>query len=89
MTLYVQDPQEKLDHTHDWAAELGADTISTSTWAISPTGPTLSSQTSTATTATVWVESLTAGKLYTLTNSVITAAGRKFDRQLFLLCEAK
>jgi hypothetical protein len=80
MTAYQHDPQADLDYGWDWSDWLGADTIASSTWTVSPTGPVLSASTSDDTTTTVWVDGGTAGVKYTLTNHVVTTDGREDDR---------
>ena len=80
-----QDPQDKLDRTFDWSQWLtGGETISTSTWSVTPSGPTTSSLSNTTTTATVWLTGGTAGQVYAVTNHIITSAGREADRTLNL-----
>jgi hypothetical protein len=81
----LQDPAETLDHTLDWSDWLATgDTIQASTWAISPTGPDISSTPDafTTTTATVWLAGVAFGQLYTLANKVTTAAGRIGERSI-------
>lgn len=86
-----------LDYTCDWQAYLDdggspSDSISTSTWSItpqeaSPAAPALSGATSTATTATVFVSGCRRGEVYRLTNRITTAQGRTDERTITLLCE--
>jgi hypothetical protein len=89
LTLYTQDAAEKLDYTQDWAAEVGDDAVATSSWAISPAGPALSSASNTDTTATVFVDTVTEGTLYELTNSIVTEAGRIYERTIWIKGETK
>lgn len=90
LALYTQDPQEKLDYTQDWSDELGADTIASDTWAIAPTGPTMSGETNPSTqSGTIFVQGLTAGTFYTLTHQVTTTAGRIFERTISIWAESK
>ena len=77
---YTKDPNARLDYGFDWAAWLGTDTITASTWAVDPSGPTLSSQTFSTTRTTVWVAGGAAGTSYKITNHITTAAGREDDR---------
>ena len=88
---FVIDPDSKLDYGHtfaDWLTPLGT-TLSTSTWAITPTGPTLSEDTNDTTTTVVWVTGCTVGVTYTLTNSVVDSAGREDDRSIVLVCRER
>lgn len=84
---FVIDPDALLDYSVDWSDWLpSTDTIATSTWSISPSGPTLSSSTNDTTTTTIWVDGCTAGVTYTLTNHITTADGREDDRTITLQC---
>lgn len=90
MTSFTKDPDAKLDYMVDWTEWLGAtDTISTSTWAISPTGLTKDSDTKTTKTATIWLSAGTAGQEYTVTNHIETMAGRKEDRSFKIVVASR
>lgn len=99
MGSYVHDPDADLDYGMDWdrnkagaAAGTGflaaGETISTSTWTISPedANVTLHDPTNDTTTTTVWVAGGTPGARYTLTNHIITSDGREDDRTHTLRC---
>lgn len=80
----------KLDYGFDLASLgwLGADTISSSTWTVSPvTGLTITGQTNTTTATSVFAEAITAGT-YRLSNAVITTAGRKITLVVVVSVEA-
>jgi hypothetical protein len=81
---FVKDPSAVVDYQVNWAAWLGVDTISTSTWTV-PTGITQNSATNTTTTATIWLSGGTAGTTYTLVNRIVTAAGRTDERSIRVL----
>ena len=84
---YIIDPDAKLDYGFDWSDWLATgDTLSTSTWAITPTGPTLSDDSNDTTETVVWVTGCTSGVTYTLTNSVVDNDGREDDRSITLVC---
>lgn len=85
-TVRLQDPAETLDHTLDWSAWLGTDTIATSVWAVIPTGPdfTTTPATHDATTATVWVKGVAFAKVYEVRNTIVSAAGRTGERSFTL-----
>lgn len=85
--LYEQDPGALLDYVVTWV--LGADTISTSTWQVAPTGLTLSSQVHDTTTATVWLTGGTDGTDYLVTNWVTTAGGRLAEQTFQVNVRAK
>ncbi len=94
------DPQETLDYTHDWGPfmdESGSpsDTILSSSWEItplnagSPTEPVLSGSTNTVDRTTILVANCEVGKVYRLTNTVVTAQGRTPERTTILRCEQR
>jgi hypothetical protein len=80
--LKQKDPASILDYVFDWSTYLGTDTISTSSWSVTPSGLTITSPaaTNTTTTATVWASSGTVGVIYILTNHITTAGGRTEER---------
>jgi hypothetical protein len=83
------DPAEKLDFGFNWSTDswlAGADTISASTWAVAPTGPTLSGEAASTTATSVLITACTHGKIYSLTNRVTTAAGRIGERTITIRC---
>ena len=84
--IQLVDPDSKADFSFDWTDFLGSDTISTSAWAVSPTGPTLSGGSKTNSSTTIFIEGCTFGKLYRLTNSIVTALGREPDRSIIIRC---
>ena len=83
METFFKDPDSVMDFAVDWSDWLDSDTISTSTWAV-PTGITNDTDTNTTTVATIWLSGGTIGKQYTLTNRIVTAAGRTADRSFKL-----
>lgn len=87
ISTFTKDPDAILDYVIDWAAFLGTDTISTSTWVV-PTGITLgtggTAPTNTTTTATAWLSSGTAYQTYRITNRITTAGGRTQDQSFIL-----
>lgn len=85
MRVALQDPGETLPYTLDWSDFLGDDgaTIDTADWAISPSsGPTLSLETQTDTTTTVYVDGLSHGVIYTLTGTIKTDGGVVGERSI-------
>jgi hypothetical protein len=79
---YEKDPNAILDYEIDWAAQwLSGDTIQTSTWIV-PSGITKVTDTSTTTTATIWLSGGTVGTTYEVTNRITTAGGRTQDQTL-------
>ena len=82
---FLKDPDAVLDYEIDWSTWLGTDTINNSSWTTG-TGITIDSDTNTTTAAKVWLSGGTAGIRYTLTNSIVTAAGREEDRSIEIVC---
>lgn len=72
---FVKHPSEKLDYVFNWSTALNGDTISSVAWTADP-GITLSGQTNTTTSATVFVAGGTDGTTYELECAVTTAGGR-------------
>jgi hypothetical protein len=78
------DPTELLDFVIDWSEDLGADVISTSSWAFDSgnedTVLIKSSPAATSTTTTIWFTAGTPGQKYKITNTITTSGGRTFER---------
>lgn len=81
---YTKDPLEKKDYEIDWSRHLGAgETVSTSTWSVSPAGLTLAAPNQSANTGTITRTRLTggtAGVEYRVTNHVVTSTTQEFER---------
>lgn len=86
--VQMKDPDAIVDYTIDWTDWLAGDTIQTSTWT-APAGITVSSESETTTKATVFLSGGTAGKVYLVTNRIVTAAGRTEERSLTVRVEAR
>lgn len=84
MTNYVKDPDARLDYAQDWEKWLDGDTITASSWILSPdnadTDLVIDTSGFTTTKTTVWLSGGTLGVKYTVTNRVTTVAGRIDDR---------
>lgn len=83
--LLLQDPAETLDHSFDWTDWLAGDTISMSTWKVSPQVagvPTLSGQANTSQVTTTFLAGVIFGQVYQLSNKIVTAAGRTGERSM-------
>jgi hypothetical protein len=93
MTLLLKDPDAVLDYMVDWGAEyLGGDAIAESRWEVSPTesgGAEVSGSAYDYLTATVQVSGGIPGKLYRVTNSIVTASGHEDRRSIMLRVEAR
>ena len=89
--LKVKDPQAILDYSFDWGTNyLGTDTIASSTWSVSPSGPDITTHPNshTDTIATVWMGGGTEGQSYILTNEIVTTAGRTDDRSITVVVKS-
>jgi len=78
-----KDPDDVADYQVDWAAFLGTDTITTSTWIV-PDGLTKNSDGKSSTATTIWLSGGTGGALYLLVNRIVTAGGRTYDQSVKL-----
>lgn len=82
---YTQDPADVLDYALDWTDWLDdGETISTSSWAVTPSGLTtsLASIVNNNTTAVVWLSGGTVGNSYTVTNHITTTDSRTVERSI-------
>lgn len=92
MSVFVKDPDEVIDYQHNWSTNYLAsgEDISTSVWAVTPTGSlTIDSESETITTATVFVSGGTRGKVYRLTNKITTTASRTAERTITVRVEER
>lgn len=85
-------PQELIDFSIDWAAELTAespaDSISTSSWR-ADFGLVIDSSSNTSTTAEAWVSGGTIHKMGRVTNTIVTSGGRTYERSVYLKIQAR
>lgn len=82
--MLIKAPNDNFPFSVDWTAEIGADTISSSTWTLE-TGITNDGDSDdSAQTTTIDVSGGVAGKTYTLTNQIATAAGDVYEKDLHL-----
>ena len=79
-----KDPEGVLDYSFDWNTNwLNGDTISASTWTV-PAGITKDSDSDSGGVTTIWLSGGTAGNTYTITNRIVTAAGRTEERSVII-----
>jgi hypothetical protein len=94
MPYILVDPSSRLNWSHDWEDPLDpwlaeGDTITSRLWTITPLNnttpetPVLSNTTSDI----VFVEGLLPGRVYHLTEHVVTASGLEDDRTIVIRCE--
>jgi len=82
MADFTKDPDDVLDYSFDWSLWLATnETISTSTWILSP-GITQNSATNTTLISTVWLSAGVAGQPYSVTNRITTNQTRTVDRTM-------
>ena len=93
MTLLLKDPEALLDYSVDWGADyLSGDTLTESSWTVSPAesgGLSIVSSRYDLLVSTVQVGGGTAGRIYRLTNHVVTAEGREDSRSIMLRVEKR
>lgn len=98
MTVFVKDPDSITDYTINWGdgyldTNSPAETISTSSWAVSPAdSPGMSvsgTPTKTTTTATAFVTGGVVGRVYALVNTITTSGGRTDERSIILRVEER
>lgn len=85
LQTFIQDPDAKLDYSLDWSEWLtDGDSVQTSSWEVSPEGPTLSdnSVNDAGTITTIWFAGGTVNSRYVLTNHIVTVDGREDDRSI-------
>jgi hypothetical protein len=86
MEARLKDPDAVVDYEATWTPWLAedSDTIVTATWIV-PTGLTVTDESHTDTTATVWLSGGTVGQSYVVTSRVTTAQGRTDDRSMLIV----
>ncbi|WIF20493.1 hypothetical protein SEA_JFLIX2_2 [Rhodococcus phage Jflix2] len=81
---WTKDPGAKLDYHFDWIRWLEAgESITTSTFEVTA-GLTVENTENVATNTTVWLSGGQRGQAYTITNRVVTSAGRIDERSAIL-----
>lgn len=93
MSLLLKDPDALLDYAVDWGAEyLAGDALAASSWTVSPDEPggvSIAGQGFDLLIATAQVAGGEAGKVYRLSNKVITVSGRQDSRSVVLRVEKR
>jgi len=85
MNFWTQDPLEKLNYKQ----EISGDTISSTAWTITPSGPTIGTPVNTTTATTAMISGLTEGVSYTVNIHIICASGQEFDPSARIECKKK
>lgn len=84
---YTKDPADVLDYPNNWSDWLDdGETIYSSTWAVSPSGLSMSmpSIVNNGTYAVVWLAGGVANNIYIVTNRITTTDGRIAERSFNL-----
>jgi hypothetical protein len=84
-----KDPQAIRDYGVDWAADLGALTIATSTWTVVSGSATIVSDNKTATTTTVRITGGTDGAKTTFLNHIVLSDGQEDEKTCVLKVKAQ
>jgi len=81
-----KDPDEVLDYSIDWSAQMAADgdTIASAEWIV-PAELTKGAEVVTGNIVTVWLSGGTAARSHFVTSRITTTAGRVMDRSARLL----
>lgn len=90
--MQLKDPQSVIDWTFSWSSYLqSSETISTSTWAVTPTTTsplTVDSDSETTTATTVWLSGGLLGQVYRVVNTITTNQSRTEERTLVVRIES-
>jgi len=93
MTFLLKDPEASLDYAVDWGLEyLEADALVSSSWSVAPNeagGVAIAYSRFDEKVATAQVGGGLAGRLYRLTNHVMTASGLEDNRSVMLRVEKR
>ncbi len=89
-TFRLQDPDEKLFYSVDWVDWLAtSDTVSSASWTITPTGPTVTDLGESGTVVSSSVESCTRAVLYRLTCDMVSVDGETGQQSISIRCDHK
>lgn len=82
-------PGSNLDYSLNWVSWLGvSETIQSSSWTATA-GITLSSEQNSSGITSVFAAGGVVGRIYTLTNTIVTSAGRTDSRVIVLSCKVR
>lgn len=79
--VFLKNAGATLDYKIDWSQWLTSETISTSDF-VAESGITITNETNTTTTATVWLSGGTVGESYIIVNTITTSAGRTETQEI-------
>ena len=84
------DPDEKLTFSVEWSPWLATDdTITSASWAITPTGPTILDLGESGTVVSASVDNCTRGEIYRLTCDMVSTDGETGQQSIALRCDHK
>lgn len=86
---FIKDPQSTVDYKIDWSAYLEGATITGSSWNIDPAGLSITLQSNTPTTTTVWLAGGSTGERYTARNTISTSTGQTDVRGITIKVEQR
>lgn len=88
MTVLLQHPDEVLNYTYNWGSRLDGAIIASSVWTIAPSdGVTLTGDSHTDETTTVFASGLVNGQVYRLVNIITTSTGTSELKTIAIRCE--
>jgi hypothetical protein len=83
MSLYLKDPQARIDHGIDWSAYLGGQSVSASAWFVAPDeagGVTVEASSFEPLRTSVRLSGGAVGRIYRVTNRVTLSDGQVDER---------
>ena len=84
------DPDEKLIFSVEWSPWLATDdAITSASWAITPTGPTVVDLGESGTVVSASVDNCTRGEIYRLTCDMVSTDGETGQQSIALRCDHK
>lgn len=93
MTVFVKDPDARVDYSMDWGASyLGDQLIETSSWSVTPQGdtaPVVEASSHDGRKTAVSISGGLVGKIYDLTNRIILSNSEKIERSISIHVEQR
>lgn len=92
MSLYVKDPQARVDHAIDWSAYLAEQSLVASLWTVTPQeagGLLVETQAFEAQRSSVRLSGGVVGRVYRLTNRVTLSDGQVDERSVTMRVEER
>ena len=92
MSLFVKDPQARIDHAIDWSSYLAAQTLVASSWAVDPAeagGLAVEESAFEAQRSSARLAGGLVGRIYRLTNHVTLSDGQMDERSVTIRVEER